>query len=121
MIRVLYNDGIMTRGPIAVQELPASEKLNSSLWRIINDRAMAMTARVSVTGMVAVWIYRVKDKEDPWYCDDIPACPYGELICFGLCSQLLDEVKMTWFLPGQVNDWNYRTMKVKPKEDCYHD
>lgn len=122
MIRVIFNDGIVDRNVLEIREhLPAGDKLHSELWRRINDEAMWLAAVLAETGMVAVYIYRVKDEEDPWYWDGEPTCPYGERICSGLASRLTDEVTMSWWLPGQVRSWNYRTVRIKPEEDCYHD
>lgn len=112
MIRVIYNDGIMDRSVLEVQELiPAGDKLTNEWWRRINDNAMWMASTLSETGMVVVYIYRVGDEEDPWYRDDAPTCPYGERICSGLASRLADEVTMTWWLPGRVGSWDYRTSR----------
>lgn len=122
MIRVLFNDGIMKRSVLEIQEhLPAGDKLHNELWRRINDEAMWLASVLAETGMVAVYVYRVRDEEDPWYRDDVPTCPYGERICSGLASRLTDEVTMSWWLPGRVRSWDYRTVNIKPEEDCYHD
>lgn len=112
MIRVIYNVGIMDRNVLKVQEMiPAGDKLTNELWRSINDNAMWLAAVQAETGMVAVYIYRVHDEEDPWYRDDVPTCPYGERICSGLASRLTDEVTMTWWLPGQTASWDYRVSR----------
>ena len=122
MIRVIFNDGIMERMPLEIQEhLPAGDKLTCELWRRINDEAMWLASVQADTGMVAVYIYRVKDEEDPWFRDDRYCTPYGERICSGLASRLMDEISMVWWLPGQMKQWAYRTANIKPKEDCYHD
>ena len=122
MIRVLYNDGIIDRSVLEVREMiPAGDKLTNEWWRRINDEAIRLAAVQAETGMVAVYIYRVHDEEDPWFRDDVPTCPYGERICSGLASRLTDEVTMSWWLRGQVRGWDYRTVTIKPEEDCYHD
>lgn len=128
MLRIIFNDGIMERRPLEVLELPANEKLTSRLWRLtsriwrlINYEAMWLASVQAETGMVAVYIYRIHDEEDPWYRDDVPTCPYGERICSGLASRLTDQVTMSWCLPGREGSWDYRTVNIKPEEDCYHD
>ena len=108
MIRVIFNDGIMERRPLEVLELPAYENLSSQLWRLINDRAMCMAFREAETGIVDVFVCRVKDEEDPWYREGLICTPYGERICEGLASQRMEGVDMIWRLPGQRSTWTYR-------------
>lgn len=116
MIRVIFNEGIMDANPIEVLELPANGKINSKLWRHINDRAMCMAAREAETGIVSVYVYRVQDEEDPWYKDSEYGIPYGEHVCSGLAVQGLNDVTMDWWLPGKIRKWTYRTVK-----EAYHD
>ena len=108
MLRIIFNDGIMERRPIEVLELPALEKLSSQLWRRINDRAMCMAAREAETGIVDVFVCRVKDEDDPWYREGLMCTPYGERICDGLASQRMEGVDMIWRLPGRRRSWTYR-------------
>lgn len=121
MLRIIFNDGIMESRPLEVLELPAYEKLSSRLWRLINDRAMCMAAVEAETGMVGVYVYRVHDEADPWFRTDRYCTPYGERICSGLASRLMDAISMDWWLPGRMRGWAYRTVNIKPEEDCYHD
>lgn len=116
MIRVIFNEGVMDANPIEVLELPAGEKINSKLWRQINDRAMRMAAREAETGIVSVYVHRVQGTEDPWYKDSKYGISYGECVCSGLAARWLNDVTMDWWLPGQIRKWTYRTVK-----GVYHD
>ena len=106
MIRVIFNDGIMERSPLEVQEhLPAGDKLNSELWRRINEEAMRLAAGEAETGIVEVGICRVKDEDDPWYRDGTLCTPYGERICAGLAHQRMFGVEVCWEPLGQMRSW----------------
>lgn len=118
MIRIIYNDGIMDRNILRVQELdPKVDKLTNYWWRQINDEAMWLACEAE-SGMVSVQVVRVEGPGDYWYREDMPMVPTGDLICTGMASRLLDEVMVCWWRSDCIG-WKYRTSSMIVRRFCY--